>query len=64
MQNLWLAFKCLSLIAGCVFMVLIIIGLVEGIRTIFRRKSVEQNIQDMVEKLIEESFNEDKKEEK
>ena len=65
MHNLWLAFKCLSLIAGCLLMVAIIVGIVEGIRSMFKKKTYQSKIDDYVEKLLEESFknseNEDRK---
>ena len=64
MHNLWIAFKCLSLIAGCLLMIAFIVAIVETIRNTFKRKSYEQRINDMVEKLVEESFNEAEKEEK
>lgn len=65
MHNLWLTFKCLSLITGCLFMIAMIVAMVESIRSTFKKKTYEQKIDDMVEKLIEESFknseNEDRK---
>ena len=56
MHNLWLAFKCLSLIAGCLLMIAIIVAIVEAIRNTFKKKSYEQKIDEFVEKLIADSF--------
>lgn len=61
MTNLWVAFKCLSLIAGCLFMIAIIVAMVESIRSAFKKKSYEQKIDEVVEKIIEESFKDEEK---
>lgn len=64
MHNLWLAFKCLSLIAGCLFMIAMIVAMVESIRSTFKKKTYQNKIDDYIEKVLEESFNEAEKEEK
>ena len=64
MENLWLVFKCLSLIAGCLLMIAIIVAIVEAIRNTFKRKTYEQRINDMIEKLVEDALNNPDEEEK
>lgn len=61
MTNLWIAFKCLSLIAGCLLMIAIIVAIVEAIRNTFRKKTYEQRIDEYVNKIIEESFKDEEK---
>lgn len=57
MQNLWLIFKCLSLIAGCLLMVAIgVVGVVEGIRNMFKKKTYQEKIDDFIKQIFEESL--------
>lgn len=61
MSNLWLAFKCLSLIAGCLFMLFVIVAIVEGIRSIFKKKTYEEKINEYVEQILKDSFKDEEK---
>lgn len=61
MENLWLIFKGLSLVAGCLLMVAIIVAIVETILNTFRKKSYQQKIDEYVEKIFEESLKDEEK---
>lgn len=65
MHNLWLAFKCLSLIAGCLLMLSIIVSIVESIRDTFRESKFKKDLKDItIETYIKNIENSNKDEEK
>ena len=63
MENLWLVFKCLCLVAGCLVMISIIVSIVESIRNSFRKRDYEQKLEDIICKYVEDAMEEASKDE-
>ena len=61
MHNLWIIFKCLSLIAGCLFMIVTIVAIVETIRDKFRERNFKNKINEIIIKKIDDNDEEKEK---
>lgn len=57
MENLWIIFKCLSLITGCLLMLAIIVAIVETIREKFNEAKFKKELNYILLENIKNNIN-------